>query len=154
MSPATLAQHYRDNQINTSSPAETVLMLYDGMIKFLRAAIERLEQGDVEEKAKLIEKAVNIIDYLQSCLDKEKGGEIAVNLDRLYGYMMIQLTEANLKNDRVKIDDVIILIQPIRDAWAEISKSNGNGKSAQQATPTYAAGMPVGELTARVTVKV
>ncbi len=154
MSPATLAQHYRDNQINTASPAETVLMLYDGMIKFLRAAIEKLEEGDVEEKAKLIEKGVNIIDYLQSCLDKEKGGEIAVNLDRLYGYMMIQLTEANLQNDAGKIKQVIMLIQPIRDAWAEISKSNGNGKSAQQTQPGYVAGMPVGELTARVTVKV
>lgn len=135
----TVAQQYKDNQVTTSTPAEMVLMLYDGAIRFLKSAVyELIENQDISEKAVLIEKAVNIIAYLQSCLDREKGGEIAVNLDRLYEYMMIQLTEANLKNDVDKIDHVIKLLQPIRDAWAEICKSdgngNGNGKNGYQST--------------------
>lgn len=115
-----VAQQYRDNQISSSAPEQTVLMLYDGTIKFLRSAVNELKKGDISEKAKLIEKAVKIVDYLQSCLDKEKGGEIAVNLERLYDYVLVELTEANIKNDSSRIDSVVKVLLPIRDAWAEI----------------------------------
>lgn len=135
MSPATVAQQYKDNQIISASASETVLMLYDGIIRFLGSAIINIEKGDIPEKANLIIKVVNIIDYLQSCLDKERGGEIAENLNRLYEYMLVELTQANLKNDANKINDVMKLIKPIRDAWAEICKesSNENGKANQWA---------------------
>lgn len=115
-----VAQQYRDSQITSSAPEQTVLMLYDGTIKFLRAAVNELKKGDIPEKAKLIEKAVKIVDYLQSCLDREKGGEIAANLDRLYDYVLVELTEANIKNDFNRINTVLNVLQPIRDAWYEI----------------------------------
>lgn len=127
MSPIAVAQQYKDSQITSATPGETVLMLYDGILRFLRAAIVSLENGEIPEKANLIVKVVNIIDYLQSCLDKEQGGEIAENLDRLYEYMMIELTMANLKNDMEKMNAVMRLVQPIRDAWAEICNGNANG---------------------------
>ncbi len=120
MTPVNAAQKYQDNHIMSATPAETALLLFDGALRFLRSAIQELEKDNIPEKAKLIEKVVNILDYLHSCLDKEKGGEIAVNLERLYSFMMIELTDANLKNNRKKMEIVIELIQPIRDAWAEI----------------------------------
>ncbi len=119
--------NYRQNQILLSTPAETVLMLYGGAIRFLRQAIKELvEKRNMGEKAKLIEKAVNIIDYLQSCLDNDNGGEIADNLDRVYEYMLVQLTEANLEDDENKIEEVVKLLLPLTEAWAEICrKPNG-----------------------------
>jgi flagellar protein FliS len=127
---AALAHHYRDTQVTSASPAQTVLMLYDGAIRFLKSAsIELTEKNDLLHQAKMIEKTVNILDYLKSCLDMEKGGEIAANLDRIYEYMMVELTHANLKHDAEKIDAIIKLILPVRDAWAEICKDvNENGK--------------------------
>ncbi|MCL5062006.1 MAG: flagellar export chaperone FliS [Nitrospirae bacterium] len=131
MSPATVAQQYKDNQIASSTPLETVLMLYDGAVKFLREAIGALEKGDIPEKARLIIKAMNIIEYLQTCLDKEKGGEIAINLDRIYDYMMLQLTHANLKNDTKKIEEVLNLLLPLRDAWSQIIANEKNGQYSE-----------------------
>ncbi|MBF0505334.1 MAG: flagellar export chaperone FliS [Nitrospirae bacterium] len=126
---ATAAQQYKDNQISFASPGQTVLMLYDGAIKFLEAALKELsENKDLGKKARLVERAVKIIDYLQSCLDKERGGKLAENFDRLYCHMLIELTQANFENDARRIGSVIKLIQPLRDAWAEIC--SGEGKSS------------------------
>ena len=138
---AALARHYRDNQITSSAPEEIVLMLYDGAIRFLSAAITELAKKNIPEKALLIEKAVNIIDYLHSCLDKEKGMDIARNMDRLYEYILIRLTEANLKNDGEKIGEVVRLLSTIRDAWADICK---NGKNSHQMSTVIGHASPYG----------
>jgi flagellar protein FliS len=110
-------------------------MLYDGAIRFLNSAIKELnDNNDITAKANLIEKTVKILEYLQSCLDNEKGGEIADNLGRLYDYMSITLTRANLKNDIRKMEEVLKLLSTIREGWNGMCESNnGNGSTSQPA---------------------
>lgn len=118
--PRSLKQ-YKEQSINLSRPEEVVLMLYDGAIRFLNnAVIEYEEKKDVKEKARLVEKAVKVIDHLQSCLDMEKGDEIARNLDRLYSYILVTLTEANMKNDMERIRQCRGLIETIREGWLSV----------------------------------
>jgi len=118
---------YRESRITSATPEETVLMLYDGAIRFLGTAIKELEENNnIPEKSILLEKTVKIIDYLQSCLDSEKGEIIAKNLNSLYDYMVIELTKANLKNDAAKMQEILGLLITIRDGWNGIcSKNNG-----------------------------
>lgn len=119
----TSTAQYMESEIATSSPNETVLKLYDGSINFLKSALIKMDEEDgMPGKAKLVEKTVNIVDYLQSCLDKEKGGVIAKNLDALYDYMMVSLTEANIKNDKPKIKEIMGLLQELREGWSGIMK--------------------------------
>jgi len=108
-------------------------MLYDGAIRFLNSAIKELnDNNDISAKANLIEKTVKILEYLQSCLDNEKGGEIADNLSRLYDYMAITLTRANLKNDIRKMEEVLKLLNTVREGWNGMCESNnGNGGASQ-----------------------
>lgn len=114
-------EQYREQAINLSRPEEVVLMLYDGAIRFLNNAVmEYEEKKNAKDKARFIEKAVAIIDHLQSCLDMERGGEIATNLSRLYDYMLVTLTEANLKNDMEKIRQCKGLIETIREGWVSV----------------------------------
>lgn len=138
MSRSSISQ-YMGNQISSASPEKTVLMLYDGAIRFLRSAIKEIEENNnIPEKAILIEKTVKIIDYLQSCLDKEKGGEIAENLNKMYDYMSIKLTEANLRNDTAKMREVVDLINTIRDGWNSIcDKNSTNNNSTADQTASY-----------------
>ncbi len=132
MPNSSLAQ-YRQSQISSTAPEKTVLMLYDGAIRFLNSAIKELdENNNIIEKANLIEKTVKIIEYLQSCLDSDKGGEIAENLNKLYDYMSITLTRANLKNDTEKMKEVVGLLNTIRDGWNGICKQNNGNVSSQQ----------------------
>lgn len=136
--PNSTISQYRGNQISSATPEKTVLMLYDGAIRFLREAIREIEENNnIPEKAVLLEKTVKIIDYLQSCLDKEKGGEISTNLDNLYQHMSIKLTKANLKNDTKLMEDVLNLLLTVREGWNGICDKN-NKEAQSTATPVTA----------------
>ncbi len=133
---------YRETQITSASPEETVLKLYEGAVRFLGLAIKELEENnDVTEKSLLIERTVKIIDYLDSCLDEEKGDVIAKNLKDLYSYMVIQLTKANLKNDVKKMEEVLGLLQTVKEGWSGITDKK-NGKTNVPPAYNGASGMP------------
>lgn len=122
---------YRENQITSSSPEKTVLMLFDGAINFLKSAIVEIEDnGNNPEKARLLEKTVKVIDHLQSCLDTERGGIIAENLNRLYNYIQVKLTEANLKNDIGIMREIVDLLLTIRDGWNSVCEQIRSGYDA------------------------
>ncbi len=137
MSKSSMSQ-YREAQISSASPEKTVLMLYDGAIRFLKSAINELEvNNNIPEKALLVEKTVKIIEYLHSCLDKDNGGEISTNLENLYNYMIIQLTRGNLNNDKNKLEEILGLLNTVREGWNGISDNNKtqqNMPSAYNAT--------------------
>lgn len=122
--PKTVTKKYIEKDLLSSSPNKVVLKLYEGAIGFLISAINRLEDNDIIKKAKLLDKAVNIINYLRSCLDMEKGGEISENLNRLYEYILLQITEGNIKNDAGMIKVAVELLREIRDGWAAICDDN------------------------------
>ena len=125
---------YRENQAESYTTAETVLMLYDGAINFIKKAITELNENDnIPQKALLLDKTVTIIDYLYTCLDNEKGGEIAVNLQKLYEYMMIRLAEANMKNDTEKMEEVMNMLLTLREGWGKISTKDSNNQSKTEA---------------------
>lgn len=132
---------YRENKITSSTSEETVLMLYDGAIRFLRSAINELtENNNISEKAILIEKIVKILDYLQSCLDADKGGNIAENLNKLYDYMQIKLTEANFDNDVSKMEEVLNLLLTVREGWNDICNNKRNTARNQKEVPVNTGG--------------
>ncbi len=125
-SPATY-QHafneYKKATVTSSSPGELILMLYNGLIRFLRHAKLALSEKNIEDAHNYIIRAEDIIETLLSALDYEKGGEIAKNLSMLYDYIYWRLVEANTKKDEKIIDEVIELIEPLREAWKEIVKN-------------------------------
>ncbi|MCB1737229.1 MAG: flagellar export chaperone FliS [Gammaproteobacteria bacterium] len=105
------------SSIEDAKPAELVYMLFEGAISRLAAAKGHIERKEIARKGEMISKATAIIIELQRSLDMEKGGEFAERLDALYDYMLRQLTQANLHNDLDKVEEVIKLLSPIRDAW-------------------------------------
>ena len=112
---------YKEHNVTSQSPGQLIIMLYDGAIKFLHQAIGKIEAGDAGEKAKLIEKAINIIEELNVSLDLDQGGEVANNLRSLYNFMVRQLTTANLKQDTQMIREVITLLSELNESWKAIS---------------------------------
>ncbi len=121
-------QQYTEAHLVSSSPEETVLMLYDGAVRFLREAMVEITVQNITAKVRLLEKVEKIIDYLRSCLDKENGGEIAENLHRLYDYMLQRLTEANLYNDITKLEEIVGLLGTVREGWARICSAPGESQ--------------------------
>lgn len=114
------AHAYLQTGLTTNSPGQTVLMLYDGAIKFLNCAKTLIDQKDYAQKGISISKAMDIINELASTLNREQGGEIAENLNNLYFWCNARLAMANLKMDKDAIDSVIKVLSGLRSAFAQI----------------------------------
>ncbi|MCX5654405.1 MAG: flagellar export chaperone FliS [Planctomycetota bacterium] len=112
---------YRENAIATQSRGRLVVLLYDGAIKFLKQALKELEAGHFAAKGEYINKAVAIINELDTCLDMEAGGDVAQNLRSLYHFMIRHLGEANIHRDPQRIREVIDCLQGLNDGWKAVS---------------------------------
>jgi flagellar protein FliS len=109
----------------TASPMMLVAMLYDKAIASLSEAIRAVEAGDVQGRWKANHRAFEIVQHLQMTLDRERGGEIARNLDRLYGLILRLLPEVNARNDAAPARQAIALLEPLRDAWRMAARERG-----------------------------
>jgi flagellar secretion chaperone FliS len=122
-----------------SSPHKLIVMLFEGALVAARAGLAHMAAGETEKKGLSISKAINIIDNgLRASLDR-KAGEVAQNLDSLYEYMSRRLIEANHKNDRAMLDEVIGLLSDLKGAWDAI------GDSATAPAPLQAAPAPAAQ---------
>lgn len=121
--------HYMQTKVQTSSPGQLTLMLYNGCIKFIKLAVQCVEQKDYEGKHTNIVKAQNIIDELQSTLKMEY--ELSLQLSSLYIYINEKLFEFNVKQDVASAQVCLELVTELRDTWAEALKGLANGGQVQ-----------------------
>lgn len=124
-----------ETAVNTANPVQLIVLLYDGAINSIASAKGMNDQLQRAEKGRLISKAIGIIEGLRSVLDKEKGGEIAINLNDLYEYMKKQLLLANLKNSPAQLDEVLRLLSDLRSAWVAIANPKATGAPAIPTQP-------------------
>lgn len=122
-----------------SNPHQLIVMLFEGALVAAKAGQAHMSAGETEKKGLSISKAINIIDNgLRASLDR-KAGEVAQNLDSLYEYMSRRLIEANLKNDRAMLDEVIGLLADLKSAWDSIGETANAAPPVQQAAAAPAA---------------
>jgi flagellar protein FliS len=107
-----------------ADPHQLIVMLFEGAQIALTNGLQHMKKGNVAEKGKALSNAILIIENgLRASLDKSVGGEIAMNLDALYGYMSNRLLVANLNNQPEIIEEVQALMGDIKSAWDQISPS-------------------------------
>lgn len=114
------AKAYGSRKVETASPAELTLMLYEGAIKFCNIAMGAIENKDYEKAHINIQKARNIIVELQSTLDHKY--KVAEDFDIIYDYIFHKLVEANTKKDMDALEEALSQIRDMRDAWKEIMR--------------------------------
>ena len=119
------SQKYLAQQVMLASPAKLVAMLYDRAITLLHDAVGAIEAGDIERRWRANSKAAEIVVELWQALDMEAGGEIAENLNRLYGFMTMRLTMVDTENSAQAARDVIGLLEPLRRSWHELADGKG-----------------------------
>ncbi|TFE03930.1 flagellar export chaperone FliS [Jeotgalibacillus salarius] len=109
---------YQQNSVTTKSPGELTLMLYNGCIKFINQAKVAIDDRNIEKRNEFIQKAHNIIREFMVTLNMD----IAVSKDLMvmYDYINNRLTEANVKNDVVILDEVEDLVTQLRDTWKTV----------------------------------
>jgi len=105
---------------NTASPHKLIQMLLEAALDKIAKAKGLIANKQIPEKGKTISTVVSIVDALRASLDHSVDGEISGNLDALYEYMIIKLTEANLNNDLNLLDEVSKLLREIKVGWDSI----------------------------------
>jgi len=117
---ASVAARYKNVQVTTCSPAQLVLLLLEGAIRFAAeadAAIVARDRGRVGER---ISRCHAVIEELAAGLDMSDTTGLCENLMGVYGFAMRRLLEANLAQDREILAEVPKVLRPIRDGWAEL----------------------------------
>jgi len=123
------ARAYQAQSILTASPGQLVLLMYDGALRFMaqaRAAFDQPEETPrrLETINTALLRSQAIIGELRGNLDFNSGGEIAVNLDRLYDYYLRRLFECNMRKSEIPLIEVEGLVHELRDGWAEMIRNN------------------------------
>lgn len=115
-------QAYQNSSVNTASPGELTLMLYNGCLKFIHLAKKDIESKNIEMRNKHIQKAQAIIKELMVTLDMSY--ELSKNLVALYDYTNRRLMEANIKSDLTILNEVEEIITEFRDTWKQAIQVN------------------------------
>lgn len=113
---------YQQNSVNTASKEKLLLMLYDGLAKFIRQGIAGIEEKDINKTNTNFIKAQNIILEFMSTLNMEAGGEISKSLISLYDYMHRRLIEANIKKDIDIANEVLGFAEELKESFEEAYK--------------------------------
>ncbi|MFS2124682.1 flagellar export chaperone FliS [Pseudomonas sp. Pseusp97] len=108
-------------RVAEASPHGLIQLLMQGGLERLAQARGAIERGQMAERGELISKAIGIVGGLREALNPEVGGELALNLDSLYGYMTERLLEANRNGDAAILDEVSGLLREVKSGWDAIA---------------------------------
>jgi flagellar secretion chaperone FliS len=112
---------YQEHSLDGASPVDLVVALYDGVIRFLYAAISASEAGDVRARRVAVKRALAILIHLQARLRMDIGGRPAQVLSEFYASMFALILQASVASSTQKFEEVIGCVRSIRDAWRQVA---------------------------------
>lgn len=125
MADATGIRCYQRTAVSTISPEKLVVMLYEGLIRYLQQARIAIEAGRHADKARHLNNAQAVVIELRNSLDHEIGGTIAANLESLYNYIFQECMNALIASDVRPVDNCLRVLAPLLNAWQRIPPGTG-----------------------------
>jgi flagellar protein FliS len=110
-------------------------MVYDAAIRFTREARRRIEEGDTVGKGVMIDKAYAAVAELRKTLNMEQGAEIARSLDKLYAYLLRQITLSNIKSDASALTVVLQILEDLRNTWMQVIEQEDGVRQRSTRSP-------------------
>ena len=114
---------YREAAVEGASPVRLVILLYEQASEDLRRALGAHRRGEIEGRTRHINHAILVIGYLQASLDKEKGGSVAVNLERFYDQVRSGLVQAQFGQSAEALERQIACLMQVHEAWCEVERA-------------------------------
>jgi flagellar protein FliS len=122
----TASSAYRHADVQTASPKDLLVHLYQGLDRFLRAAQVAMRDHRALAAHVQCTKASNILVELMSTINPEVGGALPDQLRNLYAFLMQRVGEANLRKEPALIDDILPIIDTLRDGWQQVPEEHAN----------------------------
>lgn len=142
---------YKQVSVQTATPGQVLVMLYDGAINFAQKAKEAMLKKEIAQTGILIGRCQDIIWELLGSLDHAVAPELCRQLAQLYLFVINQLNEANLKRVPEPLDRVARVLSTLRAGWADAVAQTG-GIPAPRPANVGAPPEPAPVITSNVTV--
>jgi flagellar protein FliS len=113
---------YQEHALEGASAVDLVVALYDGIVRFLYAAIEAVEEGNTAGRRMAVKRALDIIIHLQARLRMDVGGRPAQVLSEFYASVFAQILQASQSASRQKFEHAINCVRNVRDAWRQVAR--------------------------------
>ncbi len=121
MTAQRMLSTYRQTEVQSRTPLELVVMLYDGGLAFIHQARAAIERGDIAARRDATSRALAIVSQLQSTLNMEAGGDVARQLDELYTWVTGRLLKATADNSVEPLDEAARVLAMLRESWVSIA---------------------------------
>ncbi len=118
---------YKQNSVNTASKEQLLLMLLDGAVKYTKIARLAIIDKNMERAHKELVRVQDIFLELMITIDKDSS-KYMQNLYNVYEFIKSELSRANIQKDVKIIDNVLPLIEEIRDMWYAVDRKIKTGK--------------------------
>jgi len=113
---------YHQGSTSSGSPIGLVVLLYEQAAKDVREALKALRAGNIERRTFEINHALLVVGQLQATLDMDRGGEVAVNLDRFYNQVRSRLLQAQILASSEILEEQMNLLLSLRETWQEVER--------------------------------
>jgi flagellar protein FliS len=131
---------YLQNSIQTATPGQLLIMLYDGAIRFCRQGIEAIKEQRYSDANTSLLKTQDIISEFIITIDRSN--PISENLLNLYEYFNTRLIEANMKKEIEPAEEVLGHLIDLKETWIQAAKqynqlaAQANGNTFKQTQST------------------
>ncbi len=125
-----LKERYKQDYISTASPADLIIMLYEGCIKKIKLAQIYLESGDIEQTSSSLMGAQDIIGELMNSLDMSF--EISEDLLKLYDFMLSELVQMNMKKELDAAPAILNMLTTLKNAWIDAKQKTETSMVCEQ----------------------
>ncbi|TYP75744.1 flagellar export chaperone FliS [Paenibacillus methanolicus] len=133
---------YLETTIQTATPAQLLIMLMDGAIRFSKQAVEAINEQRNQEANEFLLKTQNIISEFIITLDRTS--PLADNLLSLYEYYQHLLIQANIKKDAAPVEEVIGYLVEMKETWIQAARTANATGANTNGTANRAAQTVVG----------
>jgi len=113
---------YRERVLDGASAVDLVVALYDGMVRFLSAAILAVDRGDVEARRAAVRRVLDIVIHLQARLRVDVGGRPAQALSEFYAALFAQILQGSQAASRQKFEQAMDCVKNVREAWRQVAR--------------------------------
>jgi flagellar protein FliS len=124
---------YRQHLVEGASPVGLVVLLYGTIVACLLRAIEAVKQNNVEKRVKEVNHVLAVIGQLQGTLDHQRGGDVAVQLERFYTVMRARVLEGSMKASKEILGELVKHFTSLKEAWQEVERATQNSPTTPPA---------------------
>jgi flagellar protein FliS len=118
---ANNAARYRDMEVSSATPGQLVVILYDHLLTHLAKARHAMGPDQIGPRSDALSVCRTVVTELLVTLDRQRGGDVAVQLGAIYSFVLGELTTLGLRPDATRLERITNIMQELRDAFAQVA---------------------------------